>query len=67
MSTKLHVANVGERGARRRRAAGVVLAVLAAAALVTLLVIGAPAWSRLFIGIPVGLAAAEFLQAREKT
>ena len=67
MTAKPGVANIGERGARRRRRAGILLAVLAVAALVTLLVIGAPPWSRLLIGIPAGFAAAELIQAREKT
>ena len=67
MTARRHVANVGELGARRRRRAGVFLSVLAVAALVVLLVIGAPAWTRLLVGIPAGLGAAEILQAREKT
>jgi len=61
------VANIGERGARRRRRAGILLAVLAAAALIASILLGAPPWSRLLIGIPAGLAAAELLQAKEKT
>jgi hypothetical protein len=61
------VANIGERGARRRRNAGIALSVIAAVALIVLLLAGAPDWSRLLIGIPAGFAAAEILQAREKT
>ena len=67
MTANRHIANIGERGARRRRRAGVLLSVLAVAALVVLLAAGAPAWSRLLVGIPAGLGAAEILQAREKT
>jgi hypothetical protein len=67
MATDSHVANIGERGARRRRGAGIVLSVLAAAALIVLLLLDAPSWSRLLVGIPAGLGAAEILQAREKT
>jgi hypothetical protein len=32
-----------------------------------LLLVGAPRWARLAVGIPVGLAAIGFLQARERT
>jgi len=32
-----------------------------------LIVVGAPPWSRLLIGIPAGLASAELIQAKEKT
>jgi hypothetical protein len=67
MTPDSHVANIGERGARRRRAAGIALSVLAAAALIVLLLSDAPSWSRLLVGIPAGLGAAEILQAREKT
>ena len=67
MTTSRHVANIGERGARRRRRAGIVLSVLAAATLIVLLFVDAPSWCRLLVGIPAGLGAAEILQAREKT
>jgi hypothetical protein len=67
MQAKTHVANIGERGARRRRRAGILLCVLAAGALIVLLLTDAPSWWRLLIGIPAGLGAAEILQAREKT
>jgi hypothetical protein len=67
MTTTEHVANIGERGARRRRGVGILLSVLAAAALIVLLLADAPSWSRLLVGIPAGLGAAEILQAREKT
>jgi hypothetical protein len=67
MTAKEHVANIGARGARRRRAAGIVLSVVAATALIVLLLTDAPSWTRLLVGIPAGLGAAEILQAREKT
>jgi len=67
MAADQHVANIGQPGARRRRNAGIVLCTLAAAALVVLLIIDAPAWCRLLVGVPAGLGAAELLQAREKT
>ena len=67
MTTKEHVANIGARGERRRRMAGIVLSVLAATALIVLLLTDAPSWTRLLVGIPAGLGAAEILQAREKT
>ena len=67
MPANAHVANIGDRGARRRRRAGVVLCVLAATAFIVLLLVDAPSWSRLLVGIPAGLGAAEILQAREKT
>ena len=66
-TTNRHIANIGERGARRRRLAGVLLSAIAVAALVALLVVDAPAWTRLLVGIPAGFGAAEILQAREKT
>jgi len=67
MPANAHVANIGDRGATRRRRAGVVLCVLAATAFIVLLLVDAPSWSRLLVGIPAGLGAAEILQAREKT
>lgn len=67
MMAERRIANIGERGARRRRGAGILLSVIAVAALIVLLMLGAPPWSRLLVGIPAGLGAAEILQAREKT
>lgn len=61
------VENIGERGARRRRQAGYLLSLIAGVMLIALLLAGAPPWTRLFIGIPAGLGAAEILQARAKT
>jgi hypothetical protein len=61
------VANIGDRGARRRRRAGVVLCTLAAVALIVLVIVDVPSWWRLLVGVPAGLGAAELLQAREKT
>jgi hypothetical protein len=67
MATNQHVANIGERGKRRRRRAGIALCVLAGATLIVLLIIDAPSLWRLLVGVPAGLGAAEILQAREKT
>lgn len=67
MTAARHIANIGQRGARRRRLAGALLSVMAMGALVVLLVTDAPSWTRLLVGIPAGLGAAEILQAREKT
>lgn len=67
MTSTRHVANIGERGARRRRYAGIVLSVIAAGTLIVLLAVDLPSWCRLLVGIPAGLGAAEILQAREKT
>ncbi|HTI65252.1 MAG TPA: hypothetical protein VL524_17120 [Gemmatimonadaceae bacterium] len=67
MTSREHVSNIGDRGARRRRASGVVWLIVAIALFVVLLLAGAPRWARLAVGIPVGLAAIGFLQARERT
>ena len=67
MTSREHVSNIGDRGARRRRASGVVWLIVAIALFVVLLLAGAPRWARLAIAIPVGLAAIGFLQARERT
>jgi hypothetical protein len=67
VTSREHVSNIGDRGARRRRASGVVWLIVAVALVLVLLRIGAPRWARLAIAIPVGLAAIGFLQARERT
>lgn len=67
MASTEHVSNIGDRGARRRKGSGVVWLIVAIALVVVLLLIGAPRWARLTVGIPVGLAAVGFLQARERT
>lgn len=61
------IANIGDRGARRRRASGIVWLVVATAFVVVLVVDGGPRWLRLLVAIPAGLAALGFLQARERT
>lgn len=61
------IANIGERGARRRLMGGVVWAVLSVAALVVLLVAHAPRWSRAWLVIPFAFAATGYFQARDKT
>ena len=67
MSALPHVANIGDRGARRRLISGVVWIVIGAGVLIALLVTGAPRVARLILAIPVGLSAIGFLQARERT
>ncbi len=67
MASVDRVENIGARGAIRRRRSGVFWVVLAVAGLIVLLVVDAPRWTRLMTGIPAGLAAMGFLQARERT
>ncbi|HET9729459.1 MAG TPA: hypothetical protein VF785_14600 [Gemmatimonadaceae bacterium] len=62
-----HIANIGERGARRRRRGGIMWLVVSVAAFALMLVMGAPREARLLLAIPFGLAATGFLQARQKT
>ena len=62
-----HVANIGPWGARRRRLGGVVWLALSVTTLIALVVRGAPRLDRLWLMIPFGMAAAGFLQSREKT
>jgi hypothetical protein len=62
-----HVANIGERGARRRRRGAVVWLIITAVTCALLLATGAPRWSRLVLALPIGFSAAGFLQARAKT
>ena len=62
-----HVANIGERGAERRRRGGFVWLTVAAIALAAMFVFHAPREARLALVLPIGFAAAGFLQAREKT
>jgi hypothetical protein len=62
-----HVANIGDRGVRRRRRAGFVWLVIAVVAATALVLTDVPRYWRLLLIIPFGLAANGFLQAREKT
>lgn len=61
------IANIGAAGERRRFFSGVVWAALTIAAVALMLALRAPRWSALLLSLPIGLAAAGFLQAREKT
>ncbi len=61
------IANIGERGARRRLTGGVVWAIVSLIALAALLATHAPRWSRAWLVIPFALAAAGYFQARDKT
>jgi hypothetical protein len=62
-----HVANIGERGARRRRKGGVIWLVIAVVVCATMFAVDAPRIARLALAIPIGLSALGFLQAHEKT
>jgi hypothetical protein len=61
------IANIGESGARRRQLGGWVWGAITVVALIALLGTHAPRWARVFLAIPIALAATGFLQAREKT
>ena len=58
------VCNIGPAEIQRRRMTGHVGLVAAAAVLAALVVIGAPAISRLLIAIPAAVSASGYLQAR---
>jgi hypothetical protein len=61
------VENIGQRVADHRRRGGWIMAVVALGAAIALFATDAPRSARLLLAVPVGLAAAGFLQAREKT
>jgi hypothetical protein len=61
------VANIGARGAQYRRRNGWISLAIAGAVVVALVVIQPPRFYRLVLGIPIGLAALNFIEAREKT
>jgi hypothetical protein len=61
------VANITDVGIRRRYRQGVMIAFVSIAAAVILIATGSPRWTRLFLFVPIALAANGFLQAREKT
>lgn len=62
-----HIANIGERGARRRALGGIVWLAAGAVAAVALVATHAPRPYRLALVVPFTLAAMGWLQAREKT
>jgi hypothetical protein len=61
------IENVTAAGAQRRRLGGIVWLVISIAALAGMMVTRSPQSWRAFLLLPFGLAAAGFLQAREKT
>jgi hypothetical protein len=61
------VENIGGRGARRRARNGWISLAIACAVVIGLAVLQPPRIYRLILGIPTGLAAVNFMQAREKT
>ena len=62
-----HVDNIGEPGARRRREGALVCVAIAGVVAIVLIITNAPRPARLLVAVPIGLAAAGFLEAREKT
>jgi hypothetical protein len=64
---KEHVENIGPRGARGRRKVGWIGVSLAAVGAVALIAGHAPRATRLMLVLPIGVAAAGFLQSRERT
>jgi uncharacterized membrane protein (UPF0136 family) len=62
-----HVDNIGPNGAHGRRKIGQIGLVLSIVAAAALLVFHAPRATRLMLVLPLGVAAAGFLQARERT
>ncbi|MDB4907901.1 MAG: hypothetical protein JWO05_2685 [Gemmatimonadetes bacterium] len=63
----LHVPNLGERGVRRRMASGFVWSIVTLAAISYLSITHKPAPWFAVTGLSAALAAAGFLQARERT
>ena len=61
------VENIGVEGARRRRVAGLVCLAISIVVAIALVATHASRPTRLMLAIPVGLAAAGLLEAREKT
>ena len=61
------VENVSKRGARRRAAAGWAFLAMSVAMAVAFVVVQPPRLYRLLLGIPIGVAALNFIEAREKT
>jgi len=61
------IANIGSRGVRRRRGTGWISLAVAGVVIAALIALDAPRLYRLILGIPIGIAALNLLQAREKT
>jgi uncharacterized membrane protein HdeD (DUF308 family) len=61
------IANIGSRGVRRRRRTGWISLAVAGVIIAALIALHAPRMYRLILGIPIGIAALNLLQAREKT
>jgi hypothetical protein len=61
------IENVSKRGARFRQRNGWISLVVAAGVVVLLVAVHPPRFYRLILRIPIGLAALNFLEAREKT
>lgn len=62
-----YVGNITATGVRRRQLSGAIGLVIAVALFAALVLMGAPRIARLFLILPLGLAAMGFFQAREKT
>jgi hypothetical protein len=61
------VQNIGSRGARHRRRNGWISLAGAGVVIAALIVMQPPRYYRLMLGIPIGLAALNFIEARERT
>jgi len=61
------VTNIGSRGARHRARNGWISVAAAVVVVVALVVTQPPRFYGLILGIPIGLAALNLLEAREKT
>ena len=62
-----YLGNITAAGVRRRQLGGVIGLVIAVALFAALVIMGAPRIARLFLILPLGMAAIGFFQAREKT
>jgi hypothetical protein len=61
------ITNIGARGARHRARNGWISLAVAGLVVLALVVMQPPRFYGLILGIPVGLAALNLLEAREKT
>ena len=61
------VENVSKRGARLRKRSGWISLAVAGGVVLALVALNPPRLYRLLLGIPIALAALNFIEAREKT
>ncbi len=67
MAEVVAVSNIGPRERRKRRLMGIAALLAGAGLAFALVATDAPRWARLFVFLPVWLAALGLFQAREKT